>query len=129
MEHRVGERIPVKLAVTLAGRHSPELQGEILNFSARGAFIRLRGDSSALRNIVRLRFPLQSTKPEEYTECWAMIVRDVAGGIGVMFDQLQGAAMEKLKAAGTPPHGERSKARVETYATRDRVDRHESATR
>jgi len=129
MEHRVGERIPVQLAVTLAGRNSPEMRGDILNFSARGAFIRLRGEPSALRNIVRLRFAVQPTKPEVYCECWAMIVRDVAGGVGVMFDQLQETAMEQLKAAGNPLRREQSKARVDTYTTRDRADRHESATR
>jgi hypothetical protein len=129
MEHRVGKRIPVRLAVTLAGRHCPELQGEILDLSARGAFIRLRGDYSGLRNIVRLRFPLRSAKPEEYCECWAMIVRDVAGGIGVMFDQLQEAAIEKLNAPGNTPRSKPSIARVETYKTRDRADQHESVTR
>ena len=58
-----------------------------------------------------------------------MIVRDVAGGIGVMFDQLQEAAIEKLNAPGNTPRSKPSIARVETYKTRDRADQHESVTR
>lgn len=101
MEHRVGQRKPVQLDVTLAGRNSAEIQGEIQNLSARGAFIKLLGDYSSLRNIVRLRFPMQTHK-SGYCECWALVVRSVADGVGVMFDQLQEFSIEQPQEPAQP---------------------------
>ena len=123
MEHRIGKRMPVQLDVTLAGRHGPELKGEILDLSARGAFIRLLGDSSALRSIVHLEFPLHTAKPAEYCECWALIVHTSEGGIGVMFDHLQEAAIEKLQAPGNAS----SLATPVPYKTTDLARQPESA--
>ena len=106
MEHRVGQRKPVQLDVTLAGRHSAEIQGEIQNLSARGAFIKLLGDYSNLRNIVRLRFPMPTHK-SGYCECSAMDVRNVADGVGVMFDQLQECSIEHPQVPVQPRHGKK----------------------
>ena len=109
MEHRVGQRKPVQLDVTLAGRNSAEIQGEIQNLSARGAFIKLLGDYSSLRNIVRLRFPMRTQK-SGYCECWALVVHRVADGVGVMFDQLQEFSIEQPQEPAQPQRGAKSLA-------------------
>ena len=125
MEHRVGQRKPVRLDVTLSGRYSSEVQGEILNLSARGAFIRLLGDCSKLRNIVSLRIPMPTEKSGD-RECWAMIVRSAADGIGVMFDQLQDFPFEQLAVPSQP---QRIKQRMaETSNTAESAAQLESAT-
>ena len=125
MEHRVGQRKPVQLDVTLAGRHSAEIQGEIQNLSARGAFIKLLGDYSSLRNIVRLRFPMQTHK-SGYCECWALVVRSVADGVGVMFDQLQEFSIEQPQEPAQPKRVTKSLAEA-TKAT-ESAGQLESAT-
>ena len=125
MEHRVGQRKPVRLDVTLSGRYSSAVQGEILNLSARGAFIRLLGDYSKLRNIIRLRIPIP-TEESGYCECWALIVRNAADGIGVMFDHIQDFPFEQLAAPSQP---QRIKTRgAETSITAESAAQLESAT-
>jgi len=109
MEHRVGQRKPVRLDVTLSGRHSSAV----------------RGDYSKLRNIIRLRIPIPTEK-SGYCECWALIVRNAADGIGVMFDHIQDFPFEQLAAPSQP---QRIKSRVaETSNSAEPAAQLESAT-
>jgi hypothetical protein len=97
MEHRRGHRKTVRLAVKLATRHSSGLQGEIMDLSAGGAFIRLPKATSALRNMVHLRFCTHGSEPD--CDCWALIVRTAANGIGVMFRRRQEQTFRQLETS------------------------------
>jgi hypothetical protein len=96
MEHRRGQRKPAQLDVTIGNRQGPKIQGEIVDISAGGAFIRLAGDHSALRPIVQLKFGTRSAEPE-YCECLGMIVRTEKDGVAVMFAQRQERAVRDVR--------------------------------
>lgn len=96
MEHRRGQRKAAQLDVQISNRQGPEMQGEIKNISAGGAFIRLNDNHSSLRPIVKLRFSTRGTEPG-YCECLGLIVRKEKDGVAVMFDHRQDRALRDVR--------------------------------
>jgi len=87
VEHRRGERIQSQLPVTLVGRNTQPLPGEIINLSSGGALIRLPDDARPPGGIIKLRFRAGTSDPAQYI--WsALVVRQDGNHIGVMFDRL-----------------------------------------
>jgi len=122
VEHRRGQRKTVSLAVRIDARRFAPLVGEIVDMSVGGAFIRLRDYIPPPNTIIRLSFDIPGIEQTEH-ECRALIVRKEQSGIGVMFDHLQEAAIEKLQAPGNKS----SLASPVPYKTADLARQPESA--
>lgn len=88
MEHRTGERLDVALPALVRTRRGPPLQGEVLNLSAGGAFIRLHGEPP-MRGFVQLSIG-------DGEQWWALVVHATRDGVGVMFDRHRFAAVARL---------------------------------
>ena len=101
MDHRRGRRESARLPVVLHNRHTPPIEAQIVSLSAGGAFIRLPGMARPLGGILRLEFslPQESGEPREWS---ALIVRDNAEGIGVMFDRRHDRAFAQYVASNHP---------------------------
>ena len=88
MEHRRGTRKAVSLQIRLESQRLPPLEGEIVDISAGGAFIRVLGRMPAPNSIVQLVLA-PAIAGDELAQCRALVIRCTADGIGVMFDRRQ----------------------------------------
>ena len=85
MEHRLGQRTECRLAAVLHARDGRRINGEILDISGGGAFVRILDPVAAPRGLIKLKF--RAELPDEVLcEWWSLVVRESAAGIGVMFD-------------------------------------------
>ena len=72
--------------MVLRTRDGGFLNGEIMDISAGGAFIRITDDLAKPRGLLRLEF--DAPLPEQtHCEWWALVIRESNQGIGVMFDR------------------------------------------
>jgi len=101
MEHRRDQRSAVRLTVNLSGRRCSAIEGEILDLSTGGAFIRLKDKPPALDTIIKLNFQMPAPNPQR-CKCRAMIVRNDKDGVGVMFARRQDQLMPQHASPWQP---------------------------
>ena len=87
MEHRCGERIAMRLPVTLR-RRGEATPGILLNLSCGGAFVAMHAGTAPLRGLVEieLRLPYETPRACRWR---AFVVHQHPDGVGLMFDELQ----------------------------------------
>lgn len=86
MEHRVGQRSRCRMPVVLRARDGRYLEGEIIDISAGGAFIRISAPAAMPHGLLKLEF-MTPAPDSEQCEWWSLVVREDVDGVGVMFDQ------------------------------------------
>lgn len=97
MEHRRAQRNGCRIPVTVYSRRSPPLQGDILDLSSGGAFIRLCDDAPWPRGVLRLSFV--SPDPEARDcDLQGLVVRSSDEGIGVMFNRRHSETATPVRA-------------------------------
>ena len=99
MDHRCGERRPVRTTVLLRRRRwAGWVVGQLENISITGAFLTLHSGTLPLHAQVRLEAPAPGPGLPRLMHCNAMVVRVVRGGIGLMFDEVAPASLAPLFA-------------------------------
>lgn len=97
MEHRWGRRIPVDLGVSLHYRPLGRVRGRLRNLSSSGAFVHT--PHALPQNArVELVFTSGGDGAAQIHRLEGVVVRAVAGGIGVMFFQFHRQDFETLLA-------------------------------
>jgi hypothetical protein len=110
MDHRCGERHPVRATVLLRRRSwAGWIVGELENVSVSGAFLRLHAGSLPLHALVRLEAPFPGPGAPRLMHCNAMVARVARGGVGLVFDELAPASLAPLFTVARQPAAHRSR--------------------
>ena len=97
VEHRCGERLPMKLPATIHKSDGELIPVTVRNLSTGGAFVGLPADRATLRGLVGLELTLPG---EEHSCHWrALVIYQRADGVGLMFDDRRTAERQPILAA------------------------------
>lgn len=92
MDHRCGRRQPVAHTVLLRRvGWAGYLVGELVDVSITGARVSVPPRAFPLRSVVKLEMTVTDGGRSRLLQVPAMVVRHAAGGIALMFDQVQPA--------------------------------------
>jgi hypothetical protein len=107
MEHRCGSRQSIPAVTTLYPRLSSPVGGAVRDVSISGMFVEATPDPFPLRSLVEIEFTVPAGAASRTCRCLGMVVRTTAEGVGLMFDRVNPAAVQRLMAAaGSPPAGQ-----------------------
>jgi len=94
MEHRLSARAPLNKNVAIYYNSIGLLQGQAVDVSRHGMFIRTGRLALPLHALVEVVFPLEQQSDAESVRAPAMVVRVAPNGIGVMFGNEVDVAVE-----------------------------------
>ena len=101
MEHRCGERHPVRTTVLLRRlRWAGWIVGELRNVSISGAYLTVHAGQLPLHAQVRLEAPAPGGS--RLMHCNAMVVRVDRDGVGLVFDEVTPRGLAPLFAGLRP---------------------------
>lgn len=96
VEHRCGERLPMKLLATVHKADGEMIPVTVRNLSSGGAFIAFPADRAKLHGLVELELGLPG---EEQPWHWrALVIYQRADGAGLMFDDRRSAERQPFLA-------------------------------
>lgn len=99
MDHRCGERRPVRVTVLLRRRAwSGWVVGELIDLSVSGAFVELRAGRLPVHAQVRLEADCPGPGTARLMHCNAMVARVEPNGVGLVFDEVAPAGLAPLFA-------------------------------
>lgn len=94
MEHRLSARAPLNKNVAIYYNSIGLLQGQAVDVSRHGMFIRTGRLTLPLHALVEVVFPLEQQRDAQSVRAPAMVVRVAPHGIGVMFGNEMDVAVE-----------------------------------
>lgn len=95
MEHRWGERVPVRQSVELACGSSPPVAGSLENVSSSGAFVRTAGRGPPRGPVEVVLQEADSTRRHS-VRVPAYVVRESEGGVGIEWCEFAPRAVREL---------------------------------
>jgi hypothetical protein len=115
MDHRCGERRPVRTTVLLRRRAwAGWVVGELVDLSVSGAFVELHAGNLPLHAQVRIEADCPGPGTARLMHCNAMVARVDPRGVGLVFDAVAPAGLAPLfararqSATGETPAAERA---------------------